>query len=1019
MSLSYWPEVESVRQCIRTEAEELSDAALLAVHEPMMLRKSPARETGGNLVSESELLEHVMKSNRPTPILGESGFGKSHIIRWLDAQLHRKNGEDKFHIVRIPKNASIRQTLSIILAGLEGQIFDEARAKVGSVGEFLNTREVAEILLVFLNSHLEELYSSAMKQRNDARAQGVNLDSAEQERIRTISRHCAQNKLPALVGDSYFKKQLIEQGKCIYQIAKRMTEGTNSDEIEHFSFRIERSEIDFQTNIDDFSLEARIYIRDAQLNTSEPIQDEAVELLNDCLGDACRKAFQQIFQFDGGSFQDLFREIRIQLLKEDKILFVLVEDMAAISAIEDVLIDSLLEEDSPGGHQVLCSLHSAIAVTSGYDGYVKRRDTVSTRAQFEWYIEGSMGSAKEIHQRISSFCGRYLNAARFGEGVLAQLLKETDLESVDFPGIWESDDEDQVHAAKVFGASKSGFSLFPYSENALRCLADQYCKPSGTLEFNPRKILQHVLREPLISYRDHYSEGKFPLEGFADVDCPTNLQSQLRLVMPPEELGRAETLAAIWGYGAMSLNELAAKMSPSIALEFGLERLAEKLEDTSPERDDHEEPVEQLVNPVVPTNPSVIDSYSIEKKVDDYFRKKVIPQSEANEVRKALYEHIESRKEDHTLWYAFSKWPDLKSGQRYRIALPFSSHNIDNCLLSFGTDKEFVSRRNSLKYKQFIIAVLRKKESGNTWSHPGGVEDYANYQRVLDEWVPAAIERLVSDARLVANEKLIEALKLGLVIDPKMDGKSFNETVNTIVLSKDALEDKFNTKTGLEDWDSYLQSEFLPNWEKTQENWLWAYATKSRASRHAIEADLIKKALRGNAVKNIPPGVLRKAQLAHRTYCDTYPNLQLLSECTEKEQFYSLMKYFLQVLDKTSSGGQFQDMEETTARKFGNKIKKIIQDEQWSQIVSNLRLSREFNSEASVVALSAVDPKFAGQIDDVLEIWRIFRERNVQRILNENRELGADARKELETGLSTVIGKFREHVFAGISQDKQ
>ncbi len=68
---------------------------------------------GNNLghAKEEDLLNHFLQTPRPIPIVGKAGVGKSHIIRWLDAKLRlRKEYKDKkWHIVRIPKSASLRE----------------------------------------------------------------------------------------------------------------------------------------------------------------------------------------------------------------------------------------------------------------------------------------------------------------------------------------------------------------------------------------------------------------------------------------------------------------------------------------------------------------------------------------------------------------------------------------------------------------------------------------------------------------------------------------------------------------------------------------------------------------------------------------------------------------------------------------------------------------------------------------------------------------------------------------------
>ena len=63
------------------------------------------------------------------------------------------------------------------------------------------------------------------------------------------------------------------------------------------------------------------------------------------------------------------------------------EDLTATSAIEDVLIACLIEEDEYDGKKVLCTLRSIIAVTEGHDSFKRLRNTLGTRARYEWVIQ--------------------------------------------------------------------------------------------------------------------------------------------------------------------------------------------------------------------------------------------------------------------------------------------------------------------------------------------------------------------------------------------------------------------------------------------------------------------------------------------------------------------------------------------------------------------------------------------------------------------------------------------------------
>ena len=103
--------------CIKTDAEGADKAVLLAVHQPMQFER---RVIGGHrekveTCGEGELLVWFLADEpdgrRIVPIVGSSGIGKSHVIRWLDAQIRRQPGNDGRVILRIPKGMSLKGVL--------------------------------------------------------------------------------------------------------------------------------------------------------------------------------------------------------------------------------------------------------------------------------------------------------------------------------------------------------------------------------------------------------------------------------------------------------------------------------------------------------------------------------------------------------------------------------------------------------------------------------------------------------------------------------------------------------------------------------------------------------------------------------------------------------------------------------------------------------------------------------------------------------------------------------------------
>lgn len=564
---NYWPSAENIQTCIRTEAEEQDTDVLLAVHEPMCLQRCSDNE---NIAcGEQEVLASLYASERPIPIIGRSGVGKSHLIRWLDAKLRQDPHTATWHIVRIPKNASLRQVLEFLLAGVEGDVFDQARARVVTVTEALKTDELAKLLLTFMDYHLTARGNQILQQ---ARA---NLISAEQQKKMklTLSQLDPRqpNNLQALIGDSMFKTKLLAQHFPVYQCALRMTKGeAHDDELWNV---IPPEILDFSdTNLDDLSLHARQYVARSGLNTDANVRQDVAQLLSEALSDATQKVFGHLFQFDGAGFQDVFRQIRRVLLEQGKTLCILIEDMAAISAIENILIDSLLEESIRDGERQLCTLRSAIAVTDGYIGYTRRQDTLRTRAVYEWRIldrltDHQTDDLEQVTQRVINLYGRYVNAARWGQ----QLLKQQSLTEGQIAAWDDADVEVQVKEA--FGYSDQGYNLYPLSRNALSTLVQKYCQREQQWFFNPRAVLNHIVLPTL-----RHQPSQFPPEGWLGIDVRSDIRRELSRLRQPE---RSCTVAAIWGGQARHPAQLKESLSPAVAQAFALDDLADWLQQSS------------------------------------------------------------------------------------------------------------------------------------------------------------------------------------------------------------------------------------------------------------------------------------------------------------------------------------------------------------------------------------------------------------------------------------------------------
>ena len=1004
----YWPNRSQVEACIRTEAEELSSYVLQVVHEPMHLKEVNINTGDSKSVrthAEKQLLDHLKLHSRPIPILGDAGSGKSHLIRLIDVQLRNDPETQDWIVKRIPKSSSLRQVLEILLEDMHGEKFDDLRGQINEVGDRLNTGEVADYLTLFMGHRLQEMLKQTQDDIAGIRKSGREISPEDKAKLRRIKQHGASTRLPALLSDPNFKERLINPGQCLYNIAKRLTSGSTGDEIADNEYTIRESDLDFQTVvIDDFAAHTQAYIRDQQLNTNAQKRTEVVELLNEVLSDACRTAFHQFFQFNGGQFQELFIDIRKNLI--GKTLVILVEDMAAITAIENDLIDSLLRESTRDGAESLCEIKSAIAVTTGYAGYQRRRNTIASRSgAIEWHIDKSSQDDAEIYTRVENFCGRYLNAARHSLKDIEESVKGGCLQLEP----WHDSSIDDIARSEMesFGASEQAYPLFPYNKSALRALTDRYCiNLNSELEFNPRTVLSQILIPILRDYRDQFTRGRFPPPGFLGLTVRTKLQSQLQ-ISDSVELEQSLAAAAFWGYQAADKGTLVASMPPAIASAMGMPNLATLLGDTTPSKASFVTPVrppkdrrkagEAGLQPVV----SPVNDRS--QEVDEAFRLKNINQPLAVKIRSELLAILDSEMKYSNKWNCVNiNISDfLKIRNLTLIEIPFNTNNPTKTYASFGSEKEFSNVLTSQKYRQFIVALLKKGDNDNQWDQDL-YDEYCQYTNFAKDWsdtvLPAIVKQIQQDNIL---EPLKSAVNSAASIHPSFLGSTLDEKLNILVSHKQAWVDKYLSSTGDEAWDSQ-QNDQIEKWDSTREKWISYVANKD----HAFSRDLVKPYLRQIDESNLSNRSAQSAQ--KRLSAQLGTDIESLVGITNKDEFKDVFVKMRDLISVMRQGGEFSyPNDEITSTKLINRIEKILDEdklsEHWFAIGKALKINSPYQYGAFIKAISQFKMADIQPVIDLLRYWESVYKYNLSKYHSKNQANASSSRTDLEANIVKYV----------------
>jgi len=536
--LQYWPSSSEINACIKPEAEGASSAVLLAVHQPAPLVYRLPKSTQDVRATEAELFDFFMTEDVPTgahivPITGASGVGKSHLIRLIAARVQALPDSERYVLVSIPKSASLRKVVDLIVnllpperyAGVRSA-FNQALMEVDEDTAAIRFRSALEISLL---AHARDL------------ATRVRQSPTDQE-LKQQLQHA--QSLPRLLSDAITQQHYLGVLRRVVKGALSGHRSLQSDSTQIFA----AGDLDLPESIDltQAAVPVQVYYRTALQALGGRGKTIAADVLNDVLDPAIGQLFHLNESLGGMTFQDVILEIRKLLLHEHQELVLLVEDFRALTGIQETLLNVLIQEGVRDGVRVYATMRSAIAVT---EGYLTGRDTIATRATREWIIQSQL-STEDVTQRTRFLIAAYLNAARWGlhalETTHAPTAPAERSGQITAP-VFNPEEDDQVAKQLNAFGSASGVPLFPFTEMAIDYMVDFALKEGAAPVFKPRAIIS-FLRDVLLLGRAPFESGSFPPASVKARRPATDVAQWLATQsMSASTRERYERLVVIWG----------------------------------------------------------------------------------------------------------------------------------------------------------------------------------------------------------------------------------------------------------------------------------------------------------------------------------------------------------------------------------------------------------------------------------------------------------------------------------------
>jgi hypothetical protein len=735
--------VPAVRAVMDTEALQIPDHVFLAVHHPVRMVKQGMTDAAVRTPYDQEaFLREFLDPQvdfRFVPVLGESGTGKSHLIRWLKANIPEVAGR---RVILIPKaGTNLRGVLQLILEGMEGPRFDSYRERLGRVAMTMSNKEGQAHLLGSLARVVEFRGNEILK------SEGEDADRQRRQAQDYVLKH-----LHHLLNDPFFRNKWLRTGGVIERIYDitlgHSQERERRDQVRQFTRE------DLPLNLADVTEAARAaqgFFR--QLNTQPVVQEATLDVLNAGLD----PAIHEVLSLSGEDLLQLMLEVRRALAEQNTELFLLIEDFAKLQGIDRQLLEALLVRPSQQGDQ-LCAMRTALACTNGY--YENFADTVRTRASFrvDLNIDTDDGKAEiELH----TFAARYLNAVRVGGTALAKWYAEGAIVAELPNACAECPFQNECHPA--FGAREE-WGIYPFTAAALDRMYDR----TQAQGFNPRYLINDVLRYLLEQHAPEIEDGRFPPNAlhahFGGLARDFDVREVNRIRQrDPENASRRLALLDLWTEEQRAVN-----LDPRIHQAFSLPPLSSVEAATVETEASRHQPPE----PTRAIDPKERQLQEHIRVLNAWGGGDVMPQVLGQHLRNLLYKALTSYVDwdaEHLLQGAYCSatgstpfrvtsidFRDQQTAEAPREIKLLVPHNADD-----------VSRA---EVAQALQGLLKYQHHGH-WNFDHGSQDFRVYAKWLDGWatelvakirrlgredgkwnpVPAAVELVSIGARLAGR----------------------------------------------------------------------------------------------------------------------------------------------------------------------------------------------------------------------------------------------------------------------------
>lgn len=481
----------------------------------VVLNKFELKPTSQKYTSEDSIYKNYIlnpqNKHQFIVVYGQSGTGKSHLIRWFDAKFETDRPEDEVVLFIRRSDNTLKGTIRQLLQKpeIQGMSNKDIIKRLSNASATVPEDKLKD--MIYHNFIIE-----------------INNDNDDNEiTLNNIKR----KRLVAFLNNETIHDHMMSTGGPIERIYSKVAENTKVDTDTIAQFKPE----DFLVSVDLYD--------DMQQAGSDPKAEKMAKAMmaNDAMVDA--KLFsdymnqfvsiviQRCAGIEPGDFEQIFMDIRKELYRLGKNLTLFIEDVTSFTGVDNALLNALMEEHNDRN---ICRLSSIVGSTNAYIDDCFRHNHKDRVTKYI-YIPDDVFDEDGIFE----FVGRYINAMSLS---LEEISKWVNAKAL--PGEYPVHDViegkeweyiDIKHGKKL--------CLYPFSKNSIRYLyQNELTRGFQT----PRYIIRDII-EPVISDLI-YNPERFPSIKFNLVNTNTTLSYLVNSqISNDEEADRLFRFISVWG----------------------------------------------------------------------------------------------------------------------------------------------------------------------------------------------------------------------------------------------------------------------------------------------------------------------------------------------------------------------------------------------------------------------------------------------------------------------------------------